>query len=370
MSAQLGEPQKEIRALFGLWGHYWMRAQHDRAIELAETLLARADLLRDPVAVIVGHRAIGSTLFTRGDFVRAREHLERAISLPGQADGQGLSLAYAVDPRIAAQLLLAWDLWILGYPQQALDTVQQALAQATRRSDPYTVAFAYYVTSAVQLLRGEPQDSLAHADRSLALSGEHRIRLYALYSRFGRGCALAQMGQAQQALPEIRGGIEEAARSNLGYLRGFMLGWLATVQAGTGDADSALSTIDESFRHVNDVAGHAWEAELRRLRGDILLAARPDAVQPRRNAATGTRSHSRNARARVRSSCVRPPRWRGCCAARAKARTRSGRSPRSTTGSAKDSTPRICARRRRCSTSCDSASAPERAATPRPRPRP
>ena len=278
LSAQLGEPQKEVRALFGLWGHYWMRAQHDRAIELAETLLARADLLRDPVAVIVGHRAIGSTLFTRGDFVRAREHLERAISLPGPADGQGLSLAYAVDPRIAAQLLLAWDLWILGYPQQALDTVQQALAHATRHSDPYTVAFAYYVTSAVQLLRGEPQDSLAHADRSLALSGEHRIRLYALYSRFGRGCALAQAGQAQQALPEIRGGIEEAARSNLGYLRGFMLGWLATVQAGTGDADSALSTIDESFRYVNDVAGHAWEAELRRLHGDILLAARPDAA--------------------------------------------------------------------------------------------
>jgi hypothetical protein len=91
LSAQLGEPQMEIRALFGLWGHYWMRARHDRAIELAETLLARADLLRDPVAVIVGHRAIGSTLFTRGDFVRAREHLERAISLAVPADGHGIA---------------------------------------------------------------------------------------------------------------------------------------------------------------------------------------------------------------------------------------------------------------------------------------
>ena len=110
------------------------------------------------------------------------------------------------------------------------------------------------------------------------MSNEHRISLYALYSRFGRGCALAQLGQGEQALAEIRGGIEEAGRSHLGYLRGFMLGWLATVQAGTGDAETALSTIDEAFRHINDVAGHAWEAELRRLRGDVLLAARPGAA--------------------------------------------------------------------------------------------
>ena len=89
LSAQLGEPQKEIRALFGLWGHYWMRARHDRAIELAETLLARAELLRDPIAVVVGHRAIGSTLFTRGDFVRAQEHLERAISLGAASEQPG-----------------------------------------------------------------------------------------------------------------------------------------------------------------------------------------------------------------------------------------------------------------------------------------
>jgi class 3 adenylate cyclase/tetratricopeptide (TPR) repeat protein len=278
LSAQLGERYKEIQAIFGLWGHYWMRASHDRAMELAESMLSKGEGLRDPTALVVGHRSLGSTLFTLGDFTRAQEHLGRAISLAQRANSEGLSLSYAVDPRIAAQLMLAWDLWILGYPTQALDNALRALEQATQRDDPYSVAFAHYVTSAVQLLRGEPQDSLKHADRSLALSNEHRINLYALYSRFGRGCALAMAGQGQQAIPEIRDGIEEARRSNLGYLRAFMLGWLATAQAQEGDRETALSTIDEAFRHINDVAGRAWEAEIRRLRGDILLAARPDEV--------------------------------------------------------------------------------------------
>ena len=74
------------------------------------------------------------------------------------------------------------------------------------------------------------------------------------------------------------GGIEEARRSKLGYLRAFMLGKLATLQAATEDPETALSTIEEALAGINDVAGRAWEAEVHRLRGSILLAAHPDAV--------------------------------------------------------------------------------------------
>ena len=296
LSAELGDPRKELQAIFGLWGHFWMRAKHDRAIELGEMLLAKADHLNDFMARIVGWRSLGSTLFTLGDFVRARDHLDRAVAFGQQSDTQESSLTYAVDPRIAAQLMLAWDLWILGYPEQALSNVVQARSQTTQGDDAYTTAFAHYVTSAVHLLRGEFQASLASADQSLALSIEHRIGLYALYSRFGRGCALAKLGQMEPAIVEIGEGIEEARRSNLGYMRGFMLGWLATVQAESGDPEIALSTLHEALEQTNDVTGRAWEAELLRLRGNTLLAVRPDALveaeQDYMNAITVARKQS------------------------------------------------------------------------------
>ena len=157
-----------MQAIFGLWGHYWMKAEHDRAIALGETLLAKGETLGDPTVLAVGHRALGCTLFTFGDFVRAREHLEEAISLSRGANSGASSWSYLVEPGIAAQLILAWNLWILGYPEQALGNALQALEQANVRADPYTVAFAHYVTSAVQLLRGNPLSSLAHADHSNA----------------------------------------------------------------------------------------------------------------------------------------------------------------------------------------------------------
>lgn len=175
--------------------------------------------------------------------------------------------------------MLAWDLWMLGHPEQALHHVLQALARAMVRADPYSVAFAHYVTSAVRLFRGEAEEALTHAEQSLAIAREHRIQLYTLYSQFGRGCALGKMGQHDQAIAEIQAGIQEARRSNLGYLHGFMLGWLAKLQADAGEPETALSTIDEAFGYINDVAGRAWEAELHRLRGDILLMARPEVVE-------------------------------------------------------------------------------------------
>jgi predicted negative regulator of RcsB-dependent stress response len=139
----------------------------------------------------------------------------------------------------------------------------------------------------VQLFRGEYRDALAHADRSLALSTEHRINLYGLYSRFARGFALARMGQKGQAITEARQGIEEAVRSNLGHMRGFMLGWFATIQLEAGDPDAALLVVDDALKQIDDVAGRAWEAELWRLRGDILMLARPLGVEE------AERSHNR-----------------------------------------------------------------------------
>jgi predicted negative regulator of RcsB-dependent stress response len=102
------------------------------------------------------------------------------------------------------------------------------------------------------------------------MSLEYRINLYALYSRFGQGCALADLGRTDEALGEIKEGIEEAQRSDLGYMRAFMLGCLANVHHRLGNRQLAQNTLAEAFKYVDDVSGRAWEAELHRLQGDLL----------------------------------------------------------------------------------------------------
>jgi len=302
MEAELGieggQSKEELQAMFGLWGHFWMTAQHDRALELAMRLLSRGEQLvaqQNALAasprhhkealldVVAGHRSLGCTLFTLGDFAAAQRHLESTVNavIP---DGPGDLI---VDPRLAAHLMLAWMLWILGEPDLALTHVDKAIAMSQASQDPYSQAFALYVASAVHLMREEYERSLQYAEESLAISRKYSIELYELYSLFGRGCANARLGRGASGLEDVRKGIRMAEQTNLRYMRAFMLGWRAELEADEGDIAAATSSLNEAFTHVGDVAGRAWEAELHRIAGRFaLLTVPPNPVAAKRSFST------------------------------------------------------------------------------------
>ena len=180
-----------------------------------------------------------------------------------------------VEPQAASLLLLSWDLWFLGYPDQALSRVSEALALARELTQPYTIAFAHYMTSVVHLLRGEPDRALANAEQSLETSWEQRFSLYILLSQISRGRALAGLGQVAEAQTQIKLGLEEARRKGVGYFLPMMSSWLADAHALSGDHETALSIVEQTLATTNDQTGRSWEAELHHQRARILLAVDP-----------------------------------------------------------------------------------------------
>jgi tetratricopeptide (TPR) repeat protein len=152
---QLGDIPEYFQALFGLWGHSWMGGKNDDALRLADEFLSRSRALSQPVPLMVAHRVMGSTLLTIGDFQSSANHFTESIKLSRGKGRQPLSNLYMVEPQAASLLLLSWDLWFLGYPDQSLSRVSEALALGQNLGHPYTVAFAHYMMSVVHLLRGE-----------------------------------------------------------------------------------------------------------------------------------------------------------------------------------------------------------------------
>jgi ATP/maltotriose-dependent transcriptional regulator MalT len=183
-----------------------------------------------------------------------------------------------VEPQAASLLLLSWDLWFLGYPDQSLSRVLEALALARELAQPYTIAFAHYMTSVVHLLRGEPDRALASAEESLAMSQEQRFSLYVLLSRISRGRALGGLGQTGEAQIQIKLGLDEARRKGVGFMLPMMNSWLAEMHAQSGENETALSIVEQILADTNDVTGRAWESELHRQRARILLALDPARV--------------------------------------------------------------------------------------------
>jgi tetratricopeptide (TPR) repeat protein len=275
---RLGDIPEYFQALFGSWGHCWMCGKNDEALLMAEEFLSRSKALSDPVLVMVSHRVMGSTLLTVGDFQSSANHFEETIRLSPNKGKQSLYNLYMVEPKAASLLLQSWDLWFLGYPDQSLSRVSEALALAQELGHPYTVAFAHYMTSVVHLLRGDAARAFESAEKSFEISQEQRFSLYAILSRISRGRAVGDLGRLGEARAEIALGIEEARRKGIGFMLPMMDSWLADIHAKAGENAHALAIVEQTLTNTSDVTGRSWESELHRQRAQILLTLNPSRV--------------------------------------------------------------------------------------------
>ena len=256
-----------------------MSGKNDDALRMADEFLSRSRALSDSVPLMVAHRVMGSTLLTIGEFKSSANHFEEAIRLSLSKGKQPLYNLYMVEPQAASLLLLSWDLWFLGYPDQSLSRVSEALALGQDLGHPYTVAFAHYMTSVVHLLRGDAVRALEGAEKSLEMSQEQRFSLYVILSRISRGRAIGDLGRLGEARVELALGIDEARRNGVGFMLPMMDSWLADVHAKTGENECALSIVERILANIGDVTGRSWEAELHRQRAQILLALNPSKIR-------------------------------------------------------------------------------------------
>jgi class 3 adenylate cyclase/predicted ATPase len=274
----LGNIPEYFQALYGLWGHSWMSGKNDEALSMADEFLSRSRASSDLALPMVAHRVMGSTLLTIGEFQSSANHFEETIRLSTSKGKQSLYKFYMVEPQAASLLLLSWDLWFLGYPDQSLSRVSEALALAQDLGHPYTIAFAHYMTSVVHLLRGDATRAFANAEKSFEVSQEQRFSLYAILSRISRGRAVGDLGRLEEARFEIALGIEEARRNGVGFMLPMMDSWLADMHARTGENAHALAIVEQALANISDVTGRSWESELHRQRAQILLKLNPSRV--------------------------------------------------------------------------------------------
>jgi predicted ATPase len=140
--------------LFGQWVFHVTRAEHPEAREIAQELLHSAERERDAAGLVVGHRAAGIGSLWRGQLVEARGHLERTLALYDPERHRPLASIYAYDPRLAGLAGLAFALFQLGCPEQAVARCREAVDDAERLSHPAGLAYALYHACMLDQLRG------------------------------------------------------------------------------------------------------------------------------------------------------------------------------------------------------------------------
>jgi len=110
-----------------------------------------------------------------------------------------------------------------------------------------------------------------YAEKLLRLADENSLHGWAAMAALYQGTAVAKLGRTQAGLALIRQGVDACRSRGMGIQISRALGTLAEAQARAGEPESGLATLDETLSSVEQTGEHHWEAELHRLKGELLL---------------------------------------------------------------------------------------------------
>jgi predicted ATPase len=266
-----GERSELVPVLRGLWEFYELRAEYQTALEFGEQLLTLAQHLEDPSLLLVAHDVLGDTSVWLGEFVAAREHLEQGIAFYDTRQHRSHIFLYGYDSGMACLCFAAEALCHLGYPDQALKRIDEALILARELSQPMGLAFAPTFAAWLHQLRGEGQAAQERAETAIAISAEHGIPFLLAWGMIMRGWALVGQGKVKEGAAQIRQGIDayRATGAELGV--SWFLGLLAGAYGEAGQTEEGLALLAEALDFVSQTGERFYEAELYRLRGELLL---------------------------------------------------------------------------------------------------
>jgi tetratricopeptide (TPR) repeat protein len=270
---QLGERPELFAVLRGLWEYHELRGDLKTALRLGEEVLGLAVAADDRALRLIAHDVLGDTLYWLGDFTRSLEHLERGIELYRPGEDRTLAHEHAgYDPGVACRGFSAYALWYLGYPDRAVGRIEEAIALARELSQPFSMILAVWFGTLVRHLRREGALARPLAETEIALSTE-QANVYLLGSGLvEHGWAVAHEGQTDEGAALIIRGMD-VCRDSGGVLE-LPHSWasLADTYRGVGRIDEALHAVAEGLTQAHATSARFNEAELYRLKGELLLA--------------------------------------------------------------------------------------------------
>jgi DNA-binding winged helix-turn-helix (wHTH) protein/predicted ATPase len=279
---QLDETPQLCPVLLGLVLFSMVRGRLPSARALAEQCLGIAERARDPVLLSAAHQMMGSVLFQQGEFPPARNHLECALASYDPRRHQVYLLLYGHDPGVFGSFYLAWVLWHLGYPEQAISKTEDALALVRQLGSPYILSAALNMTITVRESCRETAVIPILLQENRQLCREHGFRLQGTLATLHQAQMHIYEGRVEEGIQLMRRALETIEIMGGSLQVPYHLGLLAEMYGKAEQAKEGLEVVAEAIATVERTEERWWEAELYRLKGELLLQSKVESERGKR----------------------------------------------------------------------------------------
>ena len=270
----VGEFDELFKVTWGMWLVHQFRAQLGEARRLSEDVLTLAKREANSAFDLQAHHAAWTTLLCRGEFVSCREHSEQGIALYRPEEHRSHAFVFGGhDPGVCARSHAAISSCFLGYADQAVGLSRDAVTLAEQLAHPYSLMLSNTFKSFLHQYRREAELVRKHAEAAMAICVEHQMApQYLATHAILRGWAMAACGKFEEGLAEIRQSIDAFRMTGTKHRESYYLALLGQACGWTGAYAEGLEALEEALRFVDRIGERTWEAEIHRLKGELLLA--------------------------------------------------------------------------------------------------
>jgi len=281
---KLGDAPQLFPAMIWMRYFYTLRAQHHTTRELAERIYNLAESVGDPLQIMMAHIDLAISSFYLGQLQAATAHAERVIASYDPRQHHSLAFVYGQDPGVVARGVAVYTLWLLGYPEQALQRGQEMLALARQLDHPFSLAaLALPYTARVHRFRREVQAVQELTEEVLQLGTERGIAMSQAEGITSSAWVLSEQGHPQEAIAPFRQGLDAWQSAGKSSQRAEFMAILAEMCGKAGRIEEGLCAIAEARSHINETGERYWEAEVYRIEGELLRMKGVDETEVERH---------------------------------------------------------------------------------------
>jgi predicted ATPase/DNA-binding winged helix-turn-helix (wHTH) protein len=273
LAEQLNDVNSQLRLLVRL--HFFAERMGDfhGALAFAERGEIVARNLANPLGIAAAHSMLGSSHHIMGNHAAARRHLETAAART-HTSPRLTTINYGFDPCSRAAVVMARNLWVLGYSDQATALARRTVAWAEASGHPIPICIALIWAVSTYFGTGDWASCEENINMFSAHADKYSLESYYAVGQGATGKLLVRRGEAEAGVKLLEAALETLhARRYVLHIAGFNSA-LAEGWAMLGQCERALTIVEGTISLIGAGGNLFRMPELLRLKGTILCKQR------------------------------------------------------------------------------------------------
>ena len=261
------------RIVWGLWANAGVGGNIARAREMVQRLFDVAKQTGNEFQYLEANHAGWSTAIWQGATRAAEEYYQQGMVIYDKGLHQQACISLTGhDAGVCGWSLGAMNVWLLGYPDRALERANKGFEHSKEIDHPFVRGHGLFGLTITSLLLRDRDLLNQNTEEYLSSSSKHGLKFFLMFAKMVNGWSLAQKGNISDGLAQMTEAVKIMHEAKLYGPRPLVLSTLMETHFRAGHIDQGLKIFQNELNDHPMNGARMMESEIRRLNGELLFA--------------------------------------------------------------------------------------------------